>query len=168
MQRDVQRIVLNDGEMRWTVTPTSPGHGVYLYSIPAHTVRNAFDSKELREFNQAFGHFVRLLPERSRHVSAVDVIQYDAMSDVLRRFQDKKRDFITCNISVKEQWVFHGSSPEGIHGIVKGGFLIGGRDVKLASGASYGTGVYTAIGPKTPICYSTNSKTVCSCTFERS
>lgn len=43
--------------------------------------------------------------------------------------------------------VFHGTAPENINKIMRGGFKIGGDEVGVSSGAAYGRGVYVALVP---------------------
>ena len=59
-----------------------------------------------------------------------------------------------------EMWVFHGSAQRNILPIMTGGFKIGGQDIGVANGSVYGQGVYTAIGPNTPMQYAGGNQVV--------
>lgn len=160
-QRPIRRTMMPPNQACWALLSSSPAPGVRLYSISKDAVSDGLDTKELREYNQACGQFSRLLPERQGDILSVDVIVYDDGVAPLSHFLAKKNEFIESGIPDMEMWVFHGSSSEGINGIVREGFKVGGRDVPLASKRmSFGMGVYSAIGPATPIGYSGASKTV--------
>ena len=52
------------------------------------------------------------------------------------------------------RWVFHGTPTSNLDGIAQHGFQAGGQgNVPIANGAAYGRGVYTAVGPDTPMHY---------------
>ena len=138
------------------ITPSSPGPHVLLYTVTSDSVRGSVESTELHAFNDACGHFTRLLTGRSATaVSTVECICYEHSSPVLKRFKAKKEAFKAAGIDLTEQWVFHGSSAKGIAGIVKDGFKVGGKDagISAVNGTAYGHGVYTASGPNTPMAY---------------
>ena len=160
-KRNIFRLELSEEEAEWGVAPTSPGPHVRVYRIEQSDLGST-DSREVREFNQAFGQFVRLLKGRRVTVTTVDCLCYDAASSALQRFHAKKEEFAVLGVDLAEQWVFHGSDDDGIEGIVKDGFLVGGVDpgVKKANGDVYGSGVYSATGPSTPMYYGRGSHKV--------
>jgi hypothetical protein len=144
----------------WSIEP-SIRHSTYsIYSILHSNVSNTV-SKENYEYNQAAAHFTRLLQMGYSKIRRVEIVEYKENSDVKRRYFDTKAEYLRSGHG-DEIWVFHGTSKQGIDGIVEHGFKVGGVDegIPVANGAAYGNGVYTAISPNTPIGYAQDSKCV--------
>lgn len=114
------------------------------------------DTRDQQEYNFAMAQLVRLLP----NAELPDRVEYYESPSVTARFNTKKLSFE--QISGKKQdplWVFHGTSTQNVESIMTGGFKVGGVDkgIALAHGAAHGNGVYTAIGPNTPMSYSASA-----------
>ena len=108
-------------------------------------------SLELQEFNFAASQFARLLNSSASKVTQVDIWN---SAEAKKRFDDT-----ACILGEYEAiWVFHGTKAANIENIMTSGFKVGGRDTDVVNGNSYGTGVYTAEGPGTPLAYSPDSK----------
>lgn len=107
-------------------------------------------SKEQSEFQRAAFQFFTFTKYPIECVQRVDVIQYGAESEVRKKYDICKQEFATQGESIVEVLVFHGTpNLQNVQNIMTHGFKVGGVDVKLAHGAAYGAGVYTAIGPAT-------------------
>ena len=70
--------------------------------------------------------------------------------DVLQRFLDVTQELSGGSDPI---WVFHGTHSSFLDSIAREGFKVGGQDVSVRNGASYGHGIYTARGPDTPMQY---------------
>eukprot|EP00961_Rhodomonas_salina_P069051 927172-Rhodomonas_salina.1 len=128
--------------------------GVSVRKIMAADVQESTDSRELHEFNFAIGNFARLVGEY-KNVTQVDVYE---SAEVQRVYMEKAEEFAKRkkNDKIRVRWVFHGTESRNIEQICRAGFKVGGSDsrVPVVNGAVYGPGVYTAIGPSTPMGYS--------------
>ena len=139
----------------WTSAPQLFDEGrCKLYNIKREEDMHAF-SKENLHFNQLAAQFSKLCNIGINKVTEVDVIEYTSSSNVLIKYKAKQEEFAMSGKSSKETIVFHGTGVESnFLSIAVEGFKIGGQNVKVANGAAYGAGVYTAVGPSTPIQYS--------------
>jgi hypothetical protein len=114
------------------------------------------DTREVREYNMAFGQFLRLHSgpgSRQPRVTRVDVYENAPLA---AKFARERERLLRAGAPVGETWVFHGTSPvDNVVSIMCDGFKVGGcaDGVPVANGAAYGSGVYTAKGPNTPMCY---------------
>ena len=77
------------------------------------------------------------------------------------RYRATRRRFAAAKKPAQEVVVFHGTSSSNVSKIMLDGFRVGGSDgVPVANGSAYGVGVYTAVGPNTPMNYSRGSPQV--------
>ena len=139
----------------WKIEGTTyAAAGLTKFSLKCNKVGGAV-SREATEFNTACGHFARLMGNRAQVPSRIDVLVYEEHSPVQRRFEQKRGEFQHQNKCLDEVWVFHGTDQ--IDSIAQRGFIAGGQDgVPIRNGSAYGRGVYTAVGPNTPMGYSAN------------
>jgi hypothetical protein len=72
---------------------------------------------------------------------------------VAEAFESQRQKFERDGKSTESVWVFHGTPLANISNIMSQGFKVGGHGVPIAHGAAHGHGVYTAMGPDTPIGY---------------
>ena len=130
------------------------GHGVTSRRLPGggeqHTIKreslvDGTDCREQDEFNFVCGQVARLGAQRS----VVRVDMYEVPS-VQSRYQCTHGKMPHS----RQLWVFHGTAARNVMHIMAGGFKVGGADVAIANGNMYGTGVYTATGPRTPMSFS--------------
>ena len=106
--------------------------------------------RETMEFNMAAMQFVKLTGRSHESVTKVEV--YDCAA-VKIAFNKEKRE-LTKRGRDEEKWVFHGTPDQNnVPLIMTTGFKVGGADVAIANGDAYGRGVYTALGPSTPMGY---------------
>ena len=91
---------------------------------------------------------------RQNRVRVTQVDLYD-VPDLHSQFIAKREEFSFVDPvhGTKTIWVFHGTREENIRPIMTGGFKVGGIDVEVANGRAFGTGVYTAVGPRTPMAH---------------
>lgn len=89
-----------------------------------------------------------------------DVLQVDVYhNSVLQtRYHHTKSTLIEHEGLVDEVWVFHSTPLRNIDSIMTRGFLIGGVDVPLVNGQSYGPGIYTSKSPVIAMRYASNDK----------
>jgi hypothetical protein len=107
-------------------------------------------SLELQEFNFAASQFARLMNSSASKVTQVDIWN---SAEAEKQFHESE-----CILGDRGAiWVFHGTKAANIENIMSGGFKVGGRDTGIVNGNSYGTGVYTAEGPGSPLAYSADS-----------
>ena len=99
--------------------------------------------------------FERLINRQLGGQSRVQVTQVDLydVPDLHALFNAKRDEFSFEGKGTKTIWVFHGTREENIRPIMTGGFKVGGVDIAVANGRAFGTGVYTAVGPSTPMGY---------------
>ncbi|KAG5187298.1 hypothetical protein JKP88DRAFT_146318, partial [Tribonema minus] len=74
-----------------------------------------------------------------------------------QRYAAARESLAFDGIDTTESWVFHGTAHENVPKIMCAGFRVGGvgeGGVAIKHGATFGTGVYAATGPATPIAYS--------------
>lgn len=120
-----------------------------------------FVSQESRVFNEASGHFSRLLRLPVDAVHCVEVIEWHPQAPVKVAYEDCRLEFASRGL-VEEIYVFHGTGRESMEGIILNGFLVGGDGgVPIRNGAASGPGIYTAISPNTPMFYSSCSGENC-------
>jgi hypothetical protein len=118
-------------------------------------------SHESRVFNEASGHFSRLLRLPVDAVQCVEVIEWHLQAPVKVAYEDCRREFASRGC-LDEIYVFHGTGRESMEGIILNGFLVGGDGgVPIRNGAASGPGIYTAISPNTPMFYSARSGDDC-------
>ena len=138
----------------WSIEPKLH-MGCSIYAIKNSKCSD--NTRETNEFNKYAAQFCKLLPAVSvDRVQEVQKIEYELNSNVLLRYQQKKLEFAAKDLPT-ERFVFHGTGQEkNFEAIAEEGFVVGGSlpGVPVANGAAYGKGVYTAIGPATPIQYS--------------
>ena len=107
--------------------------------------------------------FERLVNRHLGRSSSVRVTQVDFydIPELHAQFKAKREEFNFGGKGTKTVWVFHGTRVENILPIMTGGFKVGGTDgVAVANGRAFGTGVYTAVGPRTPMGYGKGAKQV--------
>jgi hypothetical protein len=115
-------------------------------------------------FNEACTQFYKLCPGASSKITAVDY--YGAIGGKLESvFQACQGAFAQKNVDDSAIWVFHGTKThDNIASIMKEGFKVGGQDGHpVAHGTACGRGVYSAIGPQTPMGYGGATKAVILC-----
>lgn len=145
--------------------PVAGAHSVSVRTIYANSLKRSLDSRELYEFNFACGNFFRLIGgSGSRPVTVAKVDVYDSVA-VKKAHQEKEDEFRQQGKSTAKRWVFHGTpQSSNVSKICSEGFKVGGSNgVPIANGAAYGNGVYTAIGPKTPMDYSRANSSIILC-----
>ena len=138
-----EKVLLGDGAWRREIT--DPGD-------------NSEDTEDLRHFNAASAQFQRLVHGRGLRVRRVDV--YGGSQALHRRFIDTRDKFVLSKKGNKKVWVFHGTADANIEPIMTTGFKVGGADIAVAHGAAHGKGVYTAVGPNTPMGYGKCNKVI--------
>eukprot|EP00039_Didymoeca_costata_P033242 m.41482 g.41482 ORF g.41482 m.41482 type:complete len:648 (+) comp9771_c0_seq1:75-2018(+) len=147
VERVVAHIAAADNELAWTVSPTVLADGVLRYRV-VDTREEA--SRASDEYNKACHQFMKMMGQhRQLKVSHVDVYENQ---NTRRIFKETEQEFQQEGKG-SLIWAFHGTSEENIETIMKEGFKVGGKEVKIANGKAYGTGVYTATGPDTPMAY---------------
>jgi hypothetical protein len=127
---------------------TSDGQDMKVTLLPKHV-----GVREALEWNMAAMQFVKLTGNNVASVTEVEVYE---SSSLKAKHQIEKTALLKKGFK-EERWVFHGTSNENnVPLIMTGGFKVGGTtvgDVPRANGAVYGRGVYTALGPNTPMSY---------------
>jgi len=93
----------------------------------------------------SFGAFLALAARSSK----ADVY---ASPDVQSAYEKKESQFSTSWNPMEEMRVSHATGTENVLSICLESFKVGGQDVAITNGAAYGQGVYTAKGPRTPMC----------------
>ena len=142
-----------------------PGN-VSCYKIPASSLSESVDSKELDEFNFAAGQLMRLQGCNNHHLGAAlsfgggsrnggqRVIQVDVYENKALEEQWNSKKQQLGHSACKPFWVFHGTDTANIGQIMREGLKVGGKDgVPITNGSAYGPGVYTAAGPGVPLRY---------------
>jgi hypothetical protein len=138
----------------WRSTGTSLHNSIKCYHITSASVAGGEVTREQQEYNQAYAQFVRLTSS-NKTVVAIDVY---VNPTVQRVYDQTKRSFASHGKPSSEVVVFHGTAQQNIVPIMTTGFKVGGAGVAVANGTAYGRGVYSAVGPNTPMGYaSTNS-----------
>lgn len=102
-------------------------------------------------FRMAESQFYRMSQNRKLKVTKVEFVKNLPLEE---KFKTKKEEFKALNVTVKQQFVFHGTGSAAIDKITTEGFKIGGEGVPIRSGAAYGRGVYTAANPDISLHYS--------------
>jgi hypothetical protein len=115
-------------------------------------------TREVQEFNIAYGHFFRLMGLRRIQTQQIEVAQVDVYINPLLagQFQQELAGLSRRGRPCDEDWVFHGTgSTENVARIMlEGRFKVGGSDgVPVANGTAHCRGVYTAKDPDTPMTY---------------
>ena len=136
-----------------------------VYTLHADSIHSMV--RESIEWNVSVKQFERLVGtsggksanslasgRRAPEVVAVDVIEVDALVD---QYHGLRSAFSSAGRPTDEVWVFHGTSSAALYDIAAKGFAVGGATagVDVRNGTVHGSGVYTAIGPDTPIGYCT-------------
>lgn len=85
----------------------------------------------------------------------MDVYQNSVLQS---RYHSTKTTLLENGGFVDEIWVFHSTSQRNIESIMTSGFLIGGVDVPLVNGQSYGPGIYTSKNPLIAMRYAANDR----------
>ena len=93
--------------------------------------------------------------------SEVEVIDVYENPRVAAQFRRQRDAFASDGKSTEEIWVFHGTAAANVAAIMAEGFRVGGKDVAVSHGSLHGRGVYTAIGPDTPMDYAGVSSSEC-------
>jgi hypothetical protein len=109
-----------------------------------HTAEVSF---EQHHFNIAAAQFLLLLGGQRR------VMQVDYYDNPVTRqsFRAKKAELQRLGANTAQTWVFHGTADGNVQRIMASGFVVGGGAVGIQNGAAYGNGVYSAMGPGTPM-----------------
>jgi len=151
---NIKRFIISISMEPWRLKPVQLDNGrCRMYVISAKDAHDTI-GRENSEFNQIAGQFSKLCSVDIKHVKEVHRIEYSESSSVLGRYNGKRLEFQSADKDDKEIFVFHGTSEENFKKIASEGFKIGGQDVKVMNGSAYGSGVYTAVAPTTPIQYS--------------
>eukprot|EP00045_Choanoeca_perplexa_P003882 m.34142 g.34142 ORF g.34142 m.34142 type:complete len:252 (+) comp12276_c0_seq3:481-1236(+) len=95
-----------------------------------------------------------------KKVKARDIRMYCNPS-LIERYLAQKAEFELNGMGSEEVWVFHGTSQDAVVNIMQQGFKVGGADVRVKNGTSYGKGIYTATGGDTPMQYSQGAGAGC-------
>ena len=139
----------------WRIKPEWTSFGCKIYFIK--NLKSSDNCRETNEFNKCAAQFCKLLPGVSLdQVREVQKIEYESTSQIYIRYQQKQTEFVAKGLPT-QRYVFHGTGRENnFRAIAETGFVVGGTsaEVPVANGAAHGAGVYTAIGPTTPIGYS--------------
>jgi hypothetical protein len=135
----------------WTLRPKELPDGGGMYVITRESLSSGEDTREQQEFNFAQGQVARLhVHDGGVRVQRVYVFDVPLMSAVFASKKDAMPDG-----GGREIWVFHGTNKANIVPIMTGGFKVGGEEGhEVANGVAFGRGVYTAVGPGTPMRYS--------------
>lgn len=127
-----------------------------VYTIDPIMISDGIDCLEQTEFNFAAQQLIRLTGKKS--FSIISSIEVYKNPIVETKWHQKKQQFATMlNTDLKHietVWVFHGTGTEAMQSICENGFRVPRCESEVAHGAVHGLGVYTAIGPDTPIQYS--------------
>ncbi|KAG0617383.1 hypothetical protein M758_5G185900 [Ceratodon purpureus] len=127
----------------------SKNGGIWRVSIVPSLNFQGLTPEEIH-FRMAESQFFRMLKNRSLKVTKVDFIKNLQLEE---RFDRKKEEFKSANVTVDQRFVFHGTDAGAIDKIAIEGFKIGGQGVAIKCGASYGYGVYTAVNPDISVAY---------------
>jgi hypothetical protein len=156
-------ITFGSSKAPWSRPPKTIAEGVSLREIKENEVRAAH-SKELVEFNQAFGQYTHLLGKVAQENPVKQVDVYESLP-VQVAYNQCKAQFSKRGFK-KEIWVFHGtSSADTVQTICTEGFKVAGQPggPLIANGAVHGLGIYAATGPKSPKFYGKDSRSVILC-----
>jgi len=156
VERNIRRIskhVTNKSEVPWQKQGKIIRNGVVRYKIDAESVSNGRVSRELTEFQKATAQFYHHMKSQSQ-VTMVEVYENKTLE---MKYLNKQQTFIN-NGHTNEVWVFHGTSTSNIKNIMCDGFKVGGKEVPIATGNVYGTGIYSATAPTDPVGYNGGSK----------
>lgn len=137
-------------------TVLSGPHKVVMYDIDASSL-DARVSRETIEFNIAAGQFWRTMGRR--HVTRVKVFHNPFLQERFARLKQQAHDHAGAPYA-QEVFVFHGTTAKNAERIVREGFRV---DVPVRCGRVYGTGIYCAKSPRTPIAYAGGAKFVLLC-----
>ena len=127
------------------VTSTTLSSGGQRHTIKRESLEDGADCREQDEFNFVCGQVSRL--GARQRVVRVDVYEVPSVQSRYESMHAK------MSLS-RELWVFHGTAARNITHIMTGGFKVGGAGIAIANGNMYGSGVYTATGPHTPMSFS--------------
>lgn len=94
---------------------------------------------------RAEAQFHRMMKSATSSPVRIDVVVNEC---VAQRYEDARAAFVASGRPVEEEYAFHGTGEPNIHKIVSQGFKVGGVDVPMTNGASYGPGVYLAKHPE--------------------
>lgn len=111
-------------------------------------------TRECMEFNMAAGQICKLSKLPLDEIESVERIIHMPGSAVHTAYYARKQALGRRGDS--ETFVFHGTGTEqNLLSIATNGFIVGGSvaGVPVVNGATFGNGVYTAIGPGTPMMY---------------
>jgi len=144
-----------DQELQWSIEPEVLSPSCRVYRITRQAASGV--SKEAMEYNMWAAQLAKLSHVPINQIAQVDRVLYSAESPVIQAYYSKKRELGASGKGYDiEQYVFHGTGTEtALRSIVTNGFIIGGTvaGVPILNGAAHGQGVYTAIGPTTPMGY---------------
>ena len=113
--------------------------------VPVVPSQYYHDSPAQRHFERASSVFLRMCRGGSFALHRVEVI---INPDTERRYLQAKTRMIASGEPIQELCMFHCTSDQGLEGITRDGFLIGGQGVDIASGAALGPGVYLSEQPE--------------------
>ena len=146
-------------QQSWGIEPDLLAPGCRVYCITRQAASGV--SKEATEYNIWAAQLSKLSHVPITQIAQVDRIVYGPDSPVIQAYIDKKRELGAAGRGQDaEQYVFHGTGTEqALRSIATNGFIVGGSvaGVPVLNGNSCGAGVYTAIGPTTPMGYGTGT-----------
>jgi hypothetical protein len=157
-----QERVLRDHQAAAPPPPVRQGRRVHSGSglVVCHECRFSNEvTFESHHFNIAASQFCILVGGGYR----VTRVEHYVNEDTRQRFDTKAAAFRAQGKPEERTWVFHGTQAAKAPTIMAEGFAIGGSTsaVPVANGAVFGAGVYTAIGPRTPMMYSARENASC-------
>ena len=146
---------LVEEQLPWGIEAEVLAPGCRIYRITRQAASGV--SKEATEYNIWAAQLSKLSHVPITQIAQVDRIVYGPDSPVIQAYINKKRELGAAGRGLDaEQYVFHGTGTEqALRSIATNGFIVGGSvaGVPVLNGTAYGAGVYTAIGPTTPMGY---------------
>eukprot|EP00658_Telonema_sp_P-2_P041060 TRINITY_DN29367_c0_g1_i1.p1 TRINITY_DN29367_c0_g1~~TRINITY_DN29367_c0_g1_i1.p1 ORF type:complete len:597 (+),score=99.06 TRINITY_DN29367_c0_g1_i1:199-1989(+) len=138
----------NPALLPWITPSERLGDGVFRRRV---NDPGSLECRDLREFNHASHQFRKLCGQDKTPIQ-IDIYDNRILSAA---FHAKRAEFTESGRPADEIWVFHGTKQQNIEPIMQTGFKVGGVDVgvPVVNGAMHGNGVYTALGPNTPMGY---------------
>lgn len=132
----------------------------YVYEVRPDMIHDGVHCKEQTEFNFAAQQLIRLTGRENSKmsISSIEVYKSPYVESNWRR---KREEFATLfNLDskhVETVWVFHGTGNGVDKKICETGFRVA-KGSQVLNGTAHGNGVYTAVGPDTPITYSSRGQ----------
>jgi len=118
---------------------------------------NSGSNVHRKHYEWVAGHFADLFP--SLKVKYVEMILNPGLMD---RYEEHKAMFLRRGYG-EERLVYHGTHPRNHELIAAQGLKVGGRDVLMATGNAYGSGIYVGTEPDTALGYARGSRAFLFC-----